>query len=160
MNNDASPIELLAGGLIAGVVCGFVPLLTGIVKNRPPLGFGGFFACIAGGSILGLILALPMAGLFTSTVSPTCPTVSTYCISSFQRNESAEGRRVDGTTFSNPAGRTAERCGGPSQLAHGRDVAIGVVLATVCQAAAIAGATNQCPAVCAGIVVRPGQQGR
>ena len=43
-------------------------------------------------------------GSYSSTVSLACSDASSWCISTFQRNESAERRRIDGATFSNPAG--------------------------------------------------------
>src|ERR1700722_6867175 len=43
----------------------------------------------------------------SSTVSLTCSSVSAYCITSFQRNESAEGRRTDGAMFSDSTGGIA-----------------------------------------------------
>ena len=57
--------ELIIGAIVAGVICGLVPLITGLVKGENSLAWGGFVACIAGGFVLGLILALPLAVLFT-----------------------------------------------------------------------------------------------
>ena len=51
-------------GLLAGLLVGLVPLITGMKKNQPALAVGGFFACIITGAILGLILAVPTACLF------------------------------------------------------------------------------------------------
>ena len=57
--------ELIIGAIVAGVICGLVPLITGLVKGENALAWGGFVACIAGGFVLGLILAVPLAILFT-----------------------------------------------------------------------------------------------
>ena len=52
-------------GCIAGMVCGAIPLIAGAVKNHLGIGFLGFFACTVGGLMLGLLLAIPLAGVFT-----------------------------------------------------------------------------------------------
>jgi hypothetical protein len=54
----------LVAAIIAGAVCGLVPLIYGLNKGQTGLAVGGFFACLAGGLILGLILAIPLAVLF------------------------------------------------------------------------------------------------
>jgi membrane protein implicated in regulation of membrane protease activity len=56
--------SIIIGALIAGVVCGLIPLVYGLIKRQQALAFGGLVACIAAGFVLGLILALPMAALF------------------------------------------------------------------------------------------------
>jgi membrane protein implicated in regulation of membrane protease activity len=63
VENDTSTIVI--GALVAGVLCGLIPLIYGLVKRQQALAFGGLVACIAAGFVLGLILALPMAALFT-----------------------------------------------------------------------------------------------
>ena len=57
--------ELIIGAILAGVVCGLVPLITGLVRGEKGLAWGGFAACIVGGFVLGLILAVPLAIVFT-----------------------------------------------------------------------------------------------
>ena len=57
--------ELIIGAILAGIVCGLVPLIFGLVRGEKGLAWGGFGACIVAGLILGLILALPMAIVFT-----------------------------------------------------------------------------------------------
>lgn len=52
-------------GLIVGLVCGAIPVFIGVVKNQLHLGFVGFFVCAVSGIILGLLLAIPMSGIFT-----------------------------------------------------------------------------------------------
>jgi hypothetical protein len=51
-------------GLIAGLVCGAVPMLLGATKNQLGLGFVGLIVCAISGTILGLLLAIPASGLF------------------------------------------------------------------------------------------------
>jgi hypothetical protein len=55
---------VIAGALV-GAVCGLVPLIYGLVRGQTGLAGGGFAACIAGGVVLGVILAVPLAALFT-----------------------------------------------------------------------------------------------
>lgn len=57
--------ELIIGAILAGIVCGLVPLIFGLVRGEKGLAFGGFAACLVAGLILGLILAVPMAIVFT-----------------------------------------------------------------------------------------------
>ena len=57
--------ELIIGAILAGIVCGLVPLIFGHVRKEKGLAWGGFAACIVAGLILGLILAVPMAIIFT-----------------------------------------------------------------------------------------------
>src|SRR4051794_463307 len=56
--------DVVIGALVAGVVCGLVPLIYGLVKGQQALAFGGFVACIAAGFVLGLLLAVPMGAVF------------------------------------------------------------------------------------------------
>lgn len=58
-------IAALIGSLVVGGLLGLVPLICGLVKKRVGLALGGFFACLGGGLILGLILAVPLCVLFT-----------------------------------------------------------------------------------------------
>jgi hypothetical protein len=71
---------LVLAGLVAGTVCGLVPLVVGIVKNRVALGLGGLAACMVAGLALGLILAIPVAALFVYLIYRSArerPTAST-----------------------------------------------------------------------------------
>ena len=54
-------IGSIIGALLVGFVFGLVPLICGLIKKRVGLAIGGFAACLVGGFILGLILALPCA---------------------------------------------------------------------------------------------------
>lgn len=66
-------IASIIGALAVGFVFGLVPLICGLVKKRVGLAIGGFAACLVGGFILGLILALPMCALFTVLIFVTKP---------------------------------------------------------------------------------------
>ena len=55
---------LLLAGLIAGVICGLVPLIYGLMRDRRQLALLGFGASALAGLVLGLILAIPVAGIF------------------------------------------------------------------------------------------------
>jgi hypothetical protein len=55
----------VAAALIAGIVCGLVPLIYGLRRGQTGLAVGGFVACLVGGFVLGLFLAVPLAALFT-----------------------------------------------------------------------------------------------
>jgi membrane protein implicated in regulation of membrane protease activity len=62
VENDSGSIVI--GALVAGVLCGLIPLVYGLVKRQQALAFGGLVACVAAGFVLGVVLALPMAALF------------------------------------------------------------------------------------------------
>ena len=61
--NDAYFNDVIIGSLIAGLMCGAIPMIIGAIKNQLGLGFLGFVACIFSAFILGLILAIPICGL-------------------------------------------------------------------------------------------------
>jgi len=52
-------------GLIAGAVCGLLPLIVGLTRKQVGLGVGGFVSCVIAGAVLGLLLAAPVAVIFT-----------------------------------------------------------------------------------------------
>ncbi len=56
---------LIIGAIIVGVVCGLAPLITGFIKKRVGLGVIGFVVSMVGGVLLGILLALPVAVIFT-----------------------------------------------------------------------------------------------
>ncbi len=60
---------LLFGALVVGMICGAVPMVFGISKNQIGLGIFGFVACVIGGLIRGLLLAIPVAILFVWLIS-------------------------------------------------------------------------------------------
>jgi uncharacterized membrane protein len=56
--------DSLIEGVLVGLICGMIPLFFSTGKDRLKLGFGGLLACVAGGFVLGLLLAIPVAALF------------------------------------------------------------------------------------------------
>jgi hypothetical protein len=61
-------IAAIIGGLIAGLLCGLFPFA--LAKSRGRLGFGvaALFVCIICGGILGLLLAGPVAAVFSFVI--------------------------------------------------------------------------------------------
>ncbi len=57
-------IGAIIGGLIAGSLCGLLPLGIGRWKNRLTLGVSGLIACTLSGAALGILLAGPVAIIF------------------------------------------------------------------------------------------------
>jgi len=60
-----------------GFVIGLIPLVIGIVKKKLKLGVLGLLASTVGGAILGLILALPFAAIFTWLILKQQPSTAT-----------------------------------------------------------------------------------
>jgi uncharacterized membrane protein len=56
--------DSLIDGFLVGLICGVIPLFFSTGKNRLKLGFGGLLACVISGLLLGLLLAIPVAGVF------------------------------------------------------------------------------------------------
>jgi len=52
---------LIFGSLLVGALCGLIPLLTGLKKEKKGLAIGGFCACVVGGFIGGIIPSLLIA---------------------------------------------------------------------------------------------------
>ena len=62
-------IGRIVGALVMGVALGLVPLITGLKKDKKGLAIGGFFACLVGTFILGLILGAPVCAVFTYLIN-------------------------------------------------------------------------------------------
>jgi hypothetical protein len=62
--NEFILYAILANGVIGGIL-GLIPLIAGIKKGKRRLGFLGLAASAAGGLLLGLILSVPAAAIFT-----------------------------------------------------------------------------------------------
>jgi hypothetical protein len=62
-NSTAFMLGAIIGAVIVGILCGLVPLSLAQKRQRQALGWIGFVLCIAAGFLLGLLGALPMAGL-------------------------------------------------------------------------------------------------
>lgn len=59
---------IIYGALVSaalGFVVGLVPLVLGFVKGNKKFGFLGLIASVIGGAILGLLLAIPAAAIFS-----------------------------------------------------------------------------------------------
>lgn len=76
--NSTHLIGLLLGALVVGIFCGLAPLIAGKVKNQLRLGVIGFICCVVGGFILGLIIALPAAVIFTLVIALKKPAESQF----------------------------------------------------------------------------------
>jgi uncharacterized transporter YbjL len=68
--------DWIFGALIAGVVSGAIPMFLGASKNKLGLGFVGFISCIFSALLLGLLLAIPVSGIFVWLISKNSNQVS------------------------------------------------------------------------------------
>lgn len=48
-----------------GFILGLVPLIAGVLKRNFKYGFIGFVGAVLGGAVLGIILSIPIAAIFT-----------------------------------------------------------------------------------------------
>jgi hypothetical protein len=62
------PGTLALVGLVAGIVCGLIPLAAGLIKHRMTLGVVGLVVSALCGALLGILLALPVAIVFTLAI--------------------------------------------------------------------------------------------
>jgi len=63
---------------LTSIFVSIIPVIIGAIKGKIKLGIGGFFACLAGGMILGPILAVPVCAVFVYLLckdSKTCQNV-------------------------------------------------------------------------------------
>ena len=70
MSEDAAyqmgyTIGVLVGGLAIGALCGILPLVIGLKRNKRSLAIVSMATCIVGGLILGIFLALPVSIVWT-----------------------------------------------------------------------------------------------
>ena len=61
--------EYVIVSVITGMIWGAIPMIYGASKGRLGLAFAGFFSCTVGGYILGMLLAIPLAGIFTYLIA-------------------------------------------------------------------------------------------
>ena len=61
---DAFTFGAIIGSILSGAIVGAIPAICGAVKRKIGLAIGGFFACLAGSFLLGLILSVPLCALF------------------------------------------------------------------------------------------------
>ena len=57
-------LAIIIGALLSGALVGAVPAICGAVKHKIGLAVGGFFACLASGFLLGLLLSIPVCAVF------------------------------------------------------------------------------------------------
>ena len=65
---DTYTTAVFFGALSSGVLCGIVPFKLGKKHNQEGWGLAGLITSIASGLMLGIILAIPMAGIFSSII--------------------------------------------------------------------------------------------
>lgn len=57
------------GPLIVGLLVGAVPLIVGALKNKLGMGFLALLVCVAAALVGGLIISVPVMGIFTYWIS-------------------------------------------------------------------------------------------
>ena len=60
-----TPMQIILASALVGLVAGLVPLAVGVAKKNIKYGVIGLVGSIVGGAALGLILAVPVAAIFT-----------------------------------------------------------------------------------------------
>lgn len=60
---------IVFGGIVVGMLCGFGPLIVGWNKRRQILAIAGFLICVAGGFVMGAVLAFPLALVLSAGLS-------------------------------------------------------------------------------------------
>ena len=61
---SAYAIGAILGSIISGAIVGAIPAICGAIKHKLGLAIGGFFACLVGSLLLGLILSVPLCAVF------------------------------------------------------------------------------------------------
>ncbi|MGB8261947.1 MAG: hypothetical protein WCE75_16425 [Terracidiphilus sp.] len=82
--NDGYMFGYLIGGALMGLVCGLLPYFVGKKKNVEGLPVTALWVCAVCGLLLGILLALPVAIVFTVVIAnkakaqsrPPMPTIS------------------------------------------------------------------------------------
>jgi len=64
MNTEAVVVGIIWGA-IYGVGVGLIPLIVGAIRKETTYAIAGFFASFVCGATAGLVLAVPIAGVFT-----------------------------------------------------------------------------------------------
>jgi len=70
---DTYSNAVLFGALSSGILCGIVPFKLGKKHNQEGWGLAGLITSIASGLMLGILLAIPMAGIFSSIILASKP---------------------------------------------------------------------------------------
>ncbi len=73
---------VFVGAFVAGALCGLLPLILALKKQRFGLALGSWICCVIAGLILGLILAVPVSIVFT---------VVTLCLKKAEREDLGDG---------------------------------------------------------------------
>ncbi|HLW68202.1 MAG TPA: hypothetical protein VKS79_22990 [Gemmataceae bacterium] len=66
-------VGLLVGALVAGALCGLLPLSIALARKRVDLAIGSMFACIVCGFCGGLLIAGPAAVILAATIYAIAP---------------------------------------------------------------------------------------
>ena len=61
---DAYSLGVILGALFMGAAIGAVPAICGAVKGKIGLAIGGFFACLVGQFVFGLLASVPVCAVF------------------------------------------------------------------------------------------------
>ena len=65
---DSYTFGLWFGALSVGILCGIVPFKLGKKHDKEGWGMAGLITSIIGGLAFGLMLAIPMAGVFSAII--------------------------------------------------------------------------------------------
>tara|TARA_Y100000768_G_C23706652_1_gene553851 strand:- start:279 stop:494 length:216 start_codon:yes stop_codon:yes gene_type:complete len=65
---DAYMFGVWAGALTVGTLCGIIPYRLGKKYSLESWGIAGLIACILGGLIGGMIIGIPIAGIFSAII--------------------------------------------------------------------------------------------
>ncbi len=65
---DEYTFAALFGAISMGLLCGIIPFKLGKKHGQEGWGVAGLISSTIGGLILGILLALPMAGIFSSII--------------------------------------------------------------------------------------------
>ena len=65
---DSFTFGVWFGAAAIGILCGIIPYKLGQKHNQEGWGVAGLITCIFGGLALGLILAIPLAGIFSAII--------------------------------------------------------------------------------------------
>ena len=57
-------MDVILGAVYAGLITGGIVVVCGAVKGKLGLAIAGFFCCLISAIILGLLLAIPVCGVF------------------------------------------------------------------------------------------------
>ena len=61
---DAYVFGAIVGSILSGAIIGAIPAVCGAIKHKIGLAISGFFACLVGSFLLGLILSVPVCAVF------------------------------------------------------------------------------------------------